>query len=190
VAIDSIAGNEQEDISGSRGELALERVADHVDADSPEDESTENRMPAEYYRDLQAAAEKPDSACTAEKPASSAWDAIDEAARPPLDALRITPDRLEHILDGDATGGGHRSGTGKPGKTEFPASWSDDKITESILSVGRSPDSAALQNNGRWKVDGVRDEVTIDVIITQDARTWSAYPPPGSPGVVQNPKDK
>lgn len=27
--------------------------------------------------------------------------------------------RRKHILDGDATGGGHRAGTGKPGKVSF-----------------------------------------------------------------------
>ncbi len=190
MAIDGLAGIEPEDNSGSRGDQKHEHVLDHTDADAPEDESAETRTPAEYYRDLQVAAEKPDAAFTTEQPPPSAWDTIDARARPPLDAIRITPDRLEHILDGDATGGGHRSGTGKPGKTEFPATWSDDKIIENILSTARSPDSAALQDNGRWKVEGVRDEVTLDVIITQDARTWSAYPPPGSPGVVQNPKDK
>jgi len=37
------------------------------------------------------------------------------------DSIAIATDRRTHILDGDETGGGHRHGTGKPGKTEFPA---------------------------------------------------------------------
>ncbi len=98
--------------------------------------------------------------------------------------------RAIHILDGDATGGGHRYGTGTPGKTEFPASWDEDKITDSILSVARAPDSAILQRNGRWKAEGVRDEVMLAVIIMADGRIWSAYPLPGSPGVRQNPRDR
>ena len=53
----------------------------------------------------------------------SGWDTVDPGQRPPLDALRVTPERSAHILDGDATGrGGHRHGVGNPGKTEFPAS--------------------------------------------------------------------
>lgn len=80
-----------------------------------------------------------------------------------------------HILDGDVTGGGHRYGTGRPGKTELPVNWDDDKITDGILSVARSPDSASLQRNGRWKVEGVRDEVALTVIIMADGRIWSAF---------------
>ena len=102
----------------------------------------------------------------------------------------MPPERATHILDGDKTGGGHRYGRGIPGKTEFPASWSDDKIIGSILSVARSPDSADLQQNGRWKVEGVRDEVRLAVIVMSDGRTWSAYPLPGSPGVRQNPRNR
>jgi hypothetical protein len=106
-----------------------------------------------------------------------------------LDRLRIPPARAAHILEGDATGGGHRYGTGTPGKTEFPEGWDDDKITESILSVARSPDSATLQRNGRWKVEGAHDGVALSVIINVDGRIWTAYPLPGSPGVRQNPKE-
>jgi hypothetical protein len=36
--------------------------------------------------------------------------------RPPLDALRVTPERSAHILDGEpGDGGGHRHGVGSPG---------------------------------------------------------------------------
>jgi hypothetical protein len=57
----------------------------------------------------------------------SGWDTVDSGQRPPLDAIRITPERIVHVLEGDSTGGGHRHGTGKPGKTEFPAGWNDEK---------------------------------------------------------------
>ncbi|MER0209734.1 RHS repeat-associated core domain-containing protein [Brenneria sp. L4-2C] len=33
----------------------------------------------------------------------------------------VTPKRRRHILDGDATGGGYRPGTGHPGKSKFPS---------------------------------------------------------------------
>src|SRR5215470_6899940 len=79
--------------------------------------------------------------------ACSGWDALDTPGRPPLDALRLTADRAAHILDGDATGGGHRHGTGRPGKTEFPAGWDDATITGNIAAVARDPDSVEQQPN-------------------------------------------
>jgi len=155
----------------------------------------EPRTRAEYYQALRAAVNQQERAsdaasASADTSPRSAWDNADPLTRPPLDALRMSPERAVHILDGDATGGGHRYGTGSPGKTEFPASWDENKITDSILSVARSPDSAILQRNGRWKAEGVRDEVMLTVIITADGRIWSAYPLPGSPGVRQNPRNR
>lgn len=37
-----------------------------------------------------------------------------------------------HILGGDERGGGHRAGTGEPGKTEFPEDWEDSDILGGI----------------------------------------------------------
>jgi hypothetical protein len=155
----------------------------------------ETRTPAEYYRALRAAVDQQtgtfhSARSSADTSSRSAWDNADALTRPPLDALRVSPERVIHILEGDAKGGGHRYGTGKPGKTEFPANWDDDKVTDSILSVARTPDSASLQRNGRWKVEGVHDGVRLAVIILVDGRIWSAYPLPGSPGVRQNPRNR
>ena len=50
------------------------------------------------------------------------------------------PERAKHILDGDRWGGGHRHGTGRPGKTEFPVGWDDQKIIGHVLGVARAPD--------------------------------------------------
>ena len=84
------------------------------DAGAVRAEPAEQRSHAEYYEALRAADGKS---------ADSGWAAVDVKERPPLDALVVTPERAKHILDGDSHGGGHRHGTGKPGKTEFPASW-------------------------------------------------------------------
>jgi hypothetical protein len=54
-----------------------------------------------------------------------------------------------HILDGDATGGGHRHGTGKPGETEFPSSWTDDQIIWDVESVATKPDRQERTLSGR-----------------------------------------
>ena len=76
-------------------------------------------------------------------------------------------ERARHILDGDATGGGHRHGTGRPGKTEFPANWTDQKISENVIDVARYPDTAPISQawNGRWLTRGTRDDVSIAVIV-------------------------
>ncbi len=120
----------------------------------------------------------------------SGWDEIDAENGPDIDALRVTPERATHILDGDATGGGHRHGTGKPGKTEFPASWDDGKIISTLLDVARRPDSAPghQERNDRWVTRGTRDDVGIVVVVEREGRIWSAWPLPGGAGVVKNPE--
>jgi hypothetical protein len=121
----------------------------------------------------------------------SGWDTVEPGKRPPLDSLHVTNERAAHILDGDVTGGGHRHGTGRPGKTEFPASWDDEKITDSLLDVARRPDQQPGHQKWKdhWVAGGTRDEVEIVVVITGDGRIWSGWPKPGGPGVVKNPKE-
>lgn len=112
---------------------------------------------------------------------------------PPADQTRlgralISEERAKHILEGDATGGGHRFGTGKPQKTEFPEDWSDDKILDSIADIATDPkarpdptNSTKLYNkNGdpiRASYYGVRDGVEIKVIYEPaTGRVISGYP--------------
>lgn len=84
--------------------------------------------------------------------------------------MTLSPEREGHILDGDGPGkpgGGHRHGTGKPGKSEFPENWSDEKIVDSIRDVANSPNSIRdpRQANGNVSVRGTRDGVDITVIV-------------------------
>lgn len=121
----------------------------------------------------------------------SGWDAVAAEDRPPLAAFRVSPERATHILDGDpAYGGGHRSGTGKPGKTEFPADWDDEKIIGHVVDVARRPDSPPVYQhwNGRWVCSGTRDRVEVSVVVLRSAEVWTAWPQEGSPGVVRNPR--
>jgi hypothetical protein len=108
--------------------------------------------------------------------------------RPGPDRVRLAEDRQRHILVGDATGGGHRHGTARPGATEFPASWGDDTISAVAVDIARSPDKAELQRNGRWKAQGERGGVDVVVIVRPDGLIWTAYPLPGGPGVAHNPR--
>jgi len=48
--------------------------------------------------------------------------------------------RRSHILDGDATGGGHRW-PGLPGKTPFPQHWTDDQIMGRVSDIATDPNA-------------------------------------------------
>ena len=62
------------------------------------------------------------------------------AERHPVpDSIRLPPERVRHILDGDRWGGGHRHGTGRPGKAEFPASWDDEQTIGHIMDLPDAP---------------------------------------------------
>jgi len=159
----------------------------------------ETRDHIEYFEVLQAADRRhrsddgnPGRAADTQK-SSSAWDEVPaeyRANRPSPDSLSLSPERAMHILDGDRWGGGHRHGTGRPEKTEFPADWDDGRIIDHITDVARTPDvPPVLQPNQRWRVSGDRDGVDISVIVQPDGQIWSAWPAEGSPGVTRNPKE-
>jgi hypothetical protein len=155
----------------------------------------ETRTRAAYYAALRAAdPDRPRAATDGAAARRSAWEApglADHPARPGPDSLHLPPERAVHILDGDASGGGHRHGTGRARKTEFPADWGDQKITDTITDVARYPDSAPLHQawNNRWLARGIREGVDIVVIAQADGRIWSAWPLEGGAGVVRNPTE-
>jgi len=150
----------------------------------------ELRTRAEYYETLLAMVSG--SVQTGDRSERSGWDAMAADDRPPLDAIRVSPERTTHILDGDPApgGGGHRSGTGKPGKTEFPASWDDEKIMGHVLDVARRPDSPPVHQhwNDRWVCSGTRDRVEVSVVVLRNGEVWTAWPEEGGLGVVRNPR--
>lgn len=115
----------------------------------------------------------------------SAWDDVDG---PHPDTVHLVERGREHILDGDSTGGGgHRSGTGRPGKSEFPASWSDDRVVTAVIGIARDPHIvASAEGASRWMAEGSRDGVTIVVVVEPWGEIVTAFPRSG-PGVVQNP---
>ncbi|WP_433799548.1 polymorphic toxin-type HINT domain-containing protein [Actinomycetospora sp. CA-084318] len=106
-------------------------------------------------------------------------------------SVSLSAARRTHILDGDGPnlGGGHRAGTGKPGKTEFPASWSDDDIVTAATAVALEevPIKEVFQVNGRWAISARYNGIVITSLVNQDGSIWTAYPRYG-PGVVFNPR--
>ena len=70
----------------------------------------------------------------------------------------ITGNSGQHILNG------HRSGTGKPGKTEFPASWNDNRILHQVSDIATDPNAIrGVDTRGTPYVIGVRDGIEIRV---------------------------
>jgi RHS repeat-associated protein len=80
-----------------------------------------------------------------------------------------------HILDGDATGGGHLAGSGIPGKSEFPVGWSREKVMHEISDVATDPASKVTRVGQTTLVEGTREGVEIKVVI-RDGRIVTGYP--------------
>ena len=108
-----------------------------------------------------------------------------------------------HILDGDGPGsGGHRFGQGRPGKTEFPQSWSDADVLHHASDIATDPAAIAGASNStrlynragdpiRNTFYGVRDGVIVKVVVEPaTGRIVTAYPlPPGAsevPAALRN----
>lgn len=118
------------------------------------------------------------------KPTGSKTEPKKGASKPSL----LDPKDATHVLDGDADGGGHAHGTGKPGKSEFPSGWSRDKILGEISDVATDPNSSRKPGReGTTVVVGTRDGVGIRVIIGGDGSIVTGYPT-GGEGVTQNPR--
>lgn len=99
-----------------------------ADGLSERNQVTETPDRVEYYvalrtADQQASNQGHADPAIRDAPLTSAWDDVpgaDHARRPGPDSLALLPERITHILDGDRWGGGHRHGTGKPGKDRVP----------------------------------------------------------------------
>ncbi|MDX3775804.1 EndoU domain-containing protein, partial [Chromatiaceae bacterium AAb-1] len=86
-----------------------------------------------------------------------------------------------HILDGDGPkGGGHRYGTGIPGKSEFPQSWSDERIMYVVSDIATDPNiSWTPPHPTNGYVTGSKVVEGVDVKVIYDpakGRVVSAYP--------------
>ena len=180
------------------GLMALDRPDDDFtrpevpggDVPAARSDPAEWRSHEEYYEALRVADGKPPEAGDS-RTDRSGWDSVDAADRPSVEDIRVSPERTTHILDGDlvGNGGGHRHGVGKPGKTEFPASWDDERTVDTVVDVARRPGSTPEHQhwNDRWVCSGIRDSVEVSVIVLRSGEIWTAWPEEGSPGVIRNP---
>jgi len=78
--------------------------------------------------------------------------------------------RTDHILHGDATGGGHLW-PGKPGKSPFPSHWNADRVMAEVSDIATDPSIApAAGRRGRTLLLATRDGVDITVVMESPAR--------------------
>ena len=93
-----------------------------------------------------------------------------------------TPGARSHILDGEVRpngtySGGHRPGTGFPGKSEFPSGWSDGRILHEISDVATDPAATRIVQGSRTVVTGSRGGVDIRVVVdTTTGEIVTGYP--------------
>jgi len=91
------------------------------------------------------------------------------AAKRPL----ISNSRANHILHGDATGGGHLW-PGSSGKSAFPKDWSADKVLNEIQSIASNTSiPGRVQANGRIAKEITVDGVDIRVVIEPQSKGGS-----------------
>ena len=88
----------------------------------------------------------------------------------------LTNGRSGHIL------ANHRAGAGKPGKTEFPANWDEQRIMHQVSDIATDPSLVRqVDNRGTPSVSGTRDgiDITVTFFPNNHARAGqisSAYP--------------
>lgn len=83
------------------------------------------------------------------------------------DTVAVSEQARTHILYGDKRGGGHKAGIGKPCKSEFPATWADDDIIDTIRIMAANDNLKwRKQENGYYitedSIDGIRVRVVLD----------------------------
>jgi RHS repeat-associated protein len=89
---------------------------------------------------------------------SGGGDATNKGLSKVDDFVDLTKHRKDHILNR------HASGAGKAGKTEFPSSWSNDRILHQVSDIATDPN--ATRGVGKWDSPyaiGTRDGVQVRV---------------------------
>ena len=91
----------------------------------------------------------------------------------------LTEKRKKHILYGDQTGGGHLHGQNKACKSEFPATWSEEKIIDTVTKLAANDNVAWRQSrrNGNWVSDHKKEGLSIRIVLDDDREhIITAYP--------------
>lgn len=94
------------------------------------------------------------------------------------EASVISPDRRAHILYGDAAGGGHLFGQGKPCKSEFPKHWDENTIIKEVELIASNDNlSWEEQRNGYYVTEQKVGTVNVRVVKGRgNKQVITAYP--------------
>ncbi|WP_404385026.1 RHS repeat-associated core domain-containing protein [Knoellia locipacati] len=116
-------------------------------------------IPGVGAKNLLAALQWASKIAKAAKPTTKAAKSADEF----VDLASAS--RRTHILDGDATGGGHLW-PGLPGKTPFPKDWSGNRVMHEISDVATDPNSIFRPGRGGSTIaTGTRGGVDMKVVL-------------------------
>ena len=91
---------------------------------------------------------------------------------------RLSNLRRLHILYGDETGGGHHHSANRPCKTEFPESWNEDKIIETVKKLAANDNADWRQeDNGYYVAEQPYEGLDVRVVLDQEGDDIiTAYP--------------
>lgn len=100
-------------------------------------------------------------------------------AHPPAPGYEpITAQNWQHILTGDQKGGGHRYGAGRPNKTEFPKSWNDEKIYDTVTEILNQHEPVKQTKSSR-EFTALIDGINVHIYAKRDGENYfvrSVYP--------------
>ncbi len=84
----------------------------------------------------------------------------------------------QHILYGDASGGGHIYGANKPCKSEFPQDWDAQEIISTVEKLAANDNlNWRREDNGYYVTEAFEDDVKIRVVLgNQQEQVITAYP--------------
>jgi hypothetical protein len=127
-------------------------------------------------------------------PGSTVWDLV---LAPREEDIHLPDFRREAILHGhpdqDPYEGGHLHGTGKPGVSEFPPDWDEEKIIGTALGVARDPESIDWDDPAEWRgsatlhppcwlAESHEGDITVRVSVRKNGEITDAWPDGPDPG--------
>lgn len=91
---------------------------------------------------------------------------------------RLSNLRRYHILYGDESGGGHHHTANRPCKTEFPVSWDEDRIIETVKRLAANDNAPwRKEDNGYYVAEQMDGGVEVRVVLDEEGDDIiTAYP--------------
>ncbi|MDF9809708.1 MAG: hypothetical protein RR853_00785 [Aurantimicrobium sp.] len=106
-----------------------------------------------------------------------------------FDHVAISERFIRHVLEGEpeSTLGGHKYGMSRPGKTEFPVSWTEEHIVEAMNTVLQGPEVVTFSGKRIFLQKTVRGvHIELKLLVTKKGLTPVSCFPIGGEGVVRN----